>query len=175
MNKFNLGQAVSVLANVGVLAGLLLVAIQISQSTEIAKAQLENDYYLADMQLELAMMGDSPAASWTKAVYAPDEITEQDAAVLDRYFNFGLIQAKRLRQMQQLGLAEDELLAEQVKYLEWHLGNEPGRRWWAQYRADDPHDEIVKLVDQALATADYTQNRTTIDALLPAADKTGVR
>jgi hypothetical protein len=128
---------------------------------------LENDYYLADMQLELAMMGESPVASWVKAVYTPDEIATHDAAVLDRYFNYGLIQAKRLRKMQQLGLAGEELLAEQVNYLAWHLGNEPGRRWWAQYRTDEPGDEIVPLVDRALATADYSQNRKYLDVLLP--------
>jgi len=169
MNKTDLGRAVSVLANIGVLAGLLLVAIQISQSTDIARAQLENDYYLADMQLELAMMGDSPVESWLKAVYAPDEMTPRDAAVLDRYFNFGLVQVRRLRQMQQLGLAEDDVLAEQVNYLEWHLGNEVGRRWWAQYRRDDPDDEIVKLVDRALSTANYRQNREFLDGLLRSA------
>lgn len=166
MKKFDLSQIISVLANVGVLAGLLLVAIQISQSTDIAKAQLENDYYLADMQLELAMMGDSPATSWVKAVYAPNELTQQDAAILDRYFNFGLVQANRLRQMQRLGLAEDKLLADQVDYLAWHLGNEAGRRWWAQYRSDDPDDEIVQLVDKALSATDYRENRAYLDALL---------
>lgn len=170
MKRINLGQTVSVLANLGVLAGLLLVAIQIGQSTEIAKAQLENDYYLADMQLELAMMGESPVNSWIKAVYTPDEIAREDAAVLDRYFNYGLIQAKRLRKMQLLGLADDALVAEQVTYLVWHLGNEPGRRWWVQYRSDDPDDEIVQLVDRALATADYSENRKYIDALLPPVD-----
>lgn len=167
MKKIGLGQMFSVLANIGVLAGLLLVAIQISQSSEIARAQLENDYYLADMQLELAMMGDDPLESWVKAVYSPDEITRHDAAVLDRYFNFGMVQVRRLRQMQQLGLAENEVLAEQVNYLEWHLGNEAGRRWWARYKADDPDGEIVKLVDQAMSTADYSQNREFLDALLP--------
>lgn len=166
MKKFDLGQAFSVLANIGVLAGLLLVAIQISQSTEIAKAQLENDYYLADMQLELAMMGDTPVNSWVKAVYTPDELTREDAAVLDRYFNYGLIQAKRIRQMQLLGLAEDDVLARQVSYLEWHLGNEAGRRWWAHYRTDESDEEIVQLVDQALKNADYAQNRKFLDALI---------
>lgn len=167
MKKIGIGQAFAVLANIGVLAGLVLVAVQISQNSEIARAQLENDYYLADMQLELAMMGDAPLASWIKAVYSPDEITRQDAAVLDRYFNFGLVQVRRLRQMQKLGLAQDEVLAEQVKYLEWHLGNEVGRRWWAHYRRDEPNDEIVKLVDEALSGVGYGQNREFIDALLP--------
>jgi hypothetical protein len=171
MKKIELGQAISILANIGILAGLILVAIQINQSTQIAKAQLENDYYLADMQLELAMMGDTPVAAWIKAVYAPDDITQSDAAVLDRYFNFGLVQIRRLRQMQQLGLADEQLLAQQVKYLEWHLGNEIGRRWWAQYSADDPNDEIVRLIDEALGTADYSQNREFLDVLLAPANQ----
>jgi len=170
MKKIGLGQMFSLLANIGVLAGLLLVAIQISQNSEIARAQLENDYYLADMQLEIAMMGDDPLDSWIKAVYSPNEITRHDAAVLDRYFNFGLVQVRRLRQMQQLGLAEDEVLEQQVSYLEWHLGNEVGRRWWTHYRADDPDDEIVQLVDRALSSADYSQNRQFLDALLPSAE-----
>jgi hypothetical protein len=64
--KFDLGRLVSTVANLGVLVGLLLVAVQISQSTDIARAQLANDYYLADMQLELSMMGESPVDAWTK-------------------------------------------------------------------------------------------------------------
>jgi hypothetical protein len=167
MKKISLGQTVSVLANVGVLAGLLLVAIQIDQNTDIARAQLENDYYLADMQLELSMMGEAPAKSWIKAVYSPETITREDAAVLDRYFNFGLVQAERLGQMRKLGLAEDELLAKQVKYLEWHLGNEVGRRWWAQYRTDAADRELVRRVDEALKSADFQQNRDFLDTLLP--------
>lgn len=172
MKKFhfknvNLGQSISTLANVGVLAGLILVAVQISQGTDIARAQLENDYYLTDMQLELAMMGESPVDAWVKAVYSPDEITRTDAAVLDRYFNFGVVQIRRLQQMQKLGLAEDEVLQQQIDYLRWHLGNDVGRRWWAQFKAESPNDDIVQRIDKVLSTDDYVQNRTFIDGLLP--------
>jgi hypothetical protein len=83
-NKVNRWLTLS--ANVGIIAGLILVAIQINQNTQITKAQIANDYYLADMDLELAMMGDDPARSWTKAVYTPDELNNEDAAVIDRYF-----------------------------------------------------------------------------------------
>jgi hypothetical protein len=50
----------TLLANLAVLAGIILVAIQIQQNTDITKAQMANEYYLLDAQLELAMMGDSP-------------------------------------------------------------------------------------------------------------------
>lgn len=166
--KFDLGRFVSTVANLGVLVGLLLVAVQISQSTDIARAQLANDYYLADMQLELSMMGESPVDSWTRAVHTPDDITPHDAAVLDRFFNYGLVQVRRLQQMQQLGLAESGVLDQQIRYLEWHLGNEVGRRWWAQYKSEEPEDEIVRMIDKVLSTADYDQNRRYMDALMKA-------
>jgi hypothetical protein len=44
-------------ANIGVLSGLILVALQINQNSEIAKAQLANDYYLADEELVLDRVG----------------------------------------------------------------------------------------------------------------------
>lgn len=167
MKRIDLVQTVSLLANIGVLAGLILVAIQIGQNTDIARAQLENDYYLADMELELAMMGDAPVDAWLKAVYTPAEITPGDAAVLDRYFNYGMVQLRRLDRLQQIGLADSDVLAQQVEYLGWHLGNEVGQRWWANYRNDEPDDPLVQRVDAAILAAAADQNRTFLDALLP--------
>ena len=96
MNSDQIGRWLTLAANVGVIAGLILVAVQINQNTAITKAQIANDYYIADMTLELAMMGENPADSFNKAVYAPDEITTADAVVLDRYFNYGMVQIQRL-------------------------------------------------------------------------------
>ena len=87
MDSSEVNTWLTLVANVGLLIGLILVALQIRQNTEITRAQVANDWYLADMQLELAMMGENPATSWIKAVYTPDELTPQDAAILDRYFN----------------------------------------------------------------------------------------
>jgi hypothetical protein len=154
-------------ANVGVIAGLILVAVQINQNTQITKAQIANDYYLADMDLELAMMGDDPARSWTKAVYTPDELNNEDAAVIDRYFNYGLVQIQRLIKMHELGLA-DEDWEDRIAYLDWHLGNEVGRRWWAHSKDSFP-DEFIQKVDEILAVGDYKRNRDLLDAMMPAA------
>ena len=154
--------------NVGVLSGLILVAIQINQNTAITKAQLANDYYLADMQLELAMMGDEPVKSWIKAVYAPDDFSQEDAAIVDRYFNFGLIQIQRMEKMYELGLA-DEDWADRIIWLQWHLGNEIGRRWWA-YERDLYPEKFANMVDDAMAAEGYQRNRRLLDSMLPQAE-----
>ena len=165
MDTDKVNRGLTLAANVGVLGGLILVAFQINQNTQIAKAQITNDYYLADMELELAMMGDNPAISWTKAVYTPNDLTKEDAAVIDRYFNYGLVQIQRLQKMHELGLAGDDW-ENRIDYLSWHLGNEVGRRWWAYMKIGAP-DEFVQTVDEILAPRDHSGNRDLLDAMMP--------
>ena len=167
-DKFNHGLTLA--ANVGVLAGLILVAFQIHQNTEITKAQITNDYYLADMQLELAMMGDNPAVSWTKAIYTPDDLTNLDAAVVDRYFNYGIVQIRRLQKMHELGLADNDWES-RIGYLNWHFGNEVGRRWWA-YNKDGFSNDFVETVDEILAQGEYGHNQALLDSLMPQSNAT---
>jgi hypothetical protein len=44
MKKIDVGQSLTLLANVGVLAGLLLLVYELNQNREITKAQLRSDY-----------------------------------------------------------------------------------------------------------------------------------
>ena len=166
MDSKKIGRWLTLAANIGVIAGLVLVAVQINQNTEIMKAQIANDYYLADMALELAMMGEDPAHSWSKAVYTPDELTSKDAVILDRYFNYGLVQIHRLQEMDEMGMAH-EGWQERINYLNWHLGNEAGRRWWEQVKSGYS-DDFRTQVDAILADNNFESNRETIDALMPA-------
>jgi hypothetical protein len=50
-------------SNLAVVIGLALVGMQIYQNTDLAKAQLANDFYLMDMEFALSVMGDTPAES----------------------------------------------------------------------------------------------------------------
>jgi hypothetical protein len=150
-------------ANVGVLIGLILVALQIRQNTAITRAKVINEWYMADMQLELAMMGDNPAASWVKAIYSPDALDALDAAVVDRYYNYGLVQVQRLQRMYELGVA-DEQWKERAAYLRWHLGSPGGQRWWRHFRGNCS-PEFAAMVDEMLADGEFRMNRDALDAL----------
>ena len=155
----------TMLVNLSVLAGIVLVAIQIQQNTDITKAQMANEYYLLDAQLELTMMGESPALSLEKAIYFPYELNQEDAVILDRYFNFGILQLQRIRKMIELGVADEELYQERARYLKWHLGNEAGRRWWNQYAVGEPN-ELSRDIETVLADSNFQINKEVLDALL---------
>lgn len=62
MDLAHLNSWLGIAANVGVVVGLVLVAVQIRQNSNLTRAQVANDWFLADMQLELSMMGENPAA-----------------------------------------------------------------------------------------------------------------
>mgnify|MGYP001263253919 FL=1 len=155
----------TMLVNLSVLAGIVLVAIQIQQNNDMTKAQMANEYYLLDAQLELTMMGESPALSLEKAIYFPDELNQEDVVILDRYFNFGILQLQRIRKMIELGVADEELYQERARYLIWHLGNEAGRRWWNQYALGEPN-ELSRDIETVLADSNFQINKEVLDALL---------
>ena len=160
-----LNRRFTMLVNLSVLAGIVLVAVQIQQNTDITKAQMANEYYLLDAQLELTMMGESPAQSLEKAIYFPDELNQEDAVILDRYFNFGILQLQRIRKMIELGVADEELYQERVGYLRWHLGNEAGRRWSTQYVLGEPN-ELYRDIETVLSGSDFQINKQVLDAML---------
>lgn len=147
-----------------VIISLIYVARQISQNNNIAKAQIINDFYLADMQLELSMMGEEPIKPWVKAVLSPDDLTPEEVAILDRYFNYAFIQLARLQKMSELGLATEEW-ADSVNTARWQLGNDIGKRWWANSK-DDYSEEFQAMVDEALVPTDPNPNMRMINSLL---------
>ena len=155
----------TMLVNLSVLAGIVLVAIQIQQNTDITKAQMANEYYLLDAQIELTMMGESPALSLEKAIYFPYELNQEDDVILDRYFNFGILQLQRIQKMIELGVADEELYQERAGYLIWHLGNEAGRRWWNQYALGEPN-ELSRDIETVLAGSNFQINKEVLDAML---------
>ena len=156
-----------------VIFSLIYVARQISQNSNIAKAQIINDFYLADMELELSMMGEEPIKPCVKAVLSPDELTPEEVAILDRYFNYAFIQLARLQKMNELGLATEEW-ADSVKTARWQLGNDIGKRWWANSK-DGYSEEFQSMVDEALDPTDPNPNMRMINSLIqPNQSKNGL-
>lgn len=62
MDISKLGNWLQVGANVGILAGLILVSIQISENTRISKVELTARSFEIAMQHDLTKMGENPPA-----------------------------------------------------------------------------------------------------------------
>ncbi len=75
-----LGQWLQVSANIGILAGLILVGLQINQNTELMRLSFysaEEDGYL---MMGATTSGETLAAAWAKAIEEPESLTRNEPA-----------------------------------------------------------------------------------------------
>ncbi len=81
-----------IVANLGLIGGLVLVAVQIQQTRDLARLQLQLEGTLAFQQIEIAMLGDRPAEAWAKSIRAPESLSPTELKIIDSW----LIQFKLL-------------------------------------------------------------------------------
>ena len=152
MDTQKLSHWVSILSNVGLLTGLVLVAIQINQNTNLARIDMVSRNYESSMMFGLAMMGEDPAAAWSKAALDPDSLTDHDLTRIQFMVDFWWNYHDRLDYLEENGLAQENW----TDALDYHAsqtygGNRAAAAVWEYWlRSPNPGDrnadwkEIVK-------------------------------
>ena len=85
MNLDRLNQWLMLAANVGVIAGFVLLAAQMKQNTEALALQNRNDAGHGGMTIDLGAMGDGVYATATTAILQPSSLTEAQVYQLYLY------------------------------------------------------------------------------------------
>ena len=150
MDSSRLNNWLSIGGNLGLLAGLVLVAFQISQNSELTRIQLVHDSWLANQMMQLALAGENPSASWAKAIVAPETMTDEDLVVLDWIMKANWSRAARIDAMEDLGLQTFNPQAPALVTVEEYLGNAFGKAWWDTGRRF-PIPRVEQVVQLELA------------------------
>ena len=87
MESSKVGYWLQVGANLGLMAGLVMVAIQINQTSELTKDRLYFDRWEEHFNLGYATLGENPQEIIAKAKTAPQELTHADLEVISNYLN----------------------------------------------------------------------------------------
>lgn len=141
-------------ANIGVLAGLLLVILEINQNTQLARAAYRSEGNVVTNQIWATVMGDRVADVLEKSVASPGEITHSDFIVLDAYLFPSLNMIYRDYQLAQEGLYEAaDWKASVDLYVHWYLANPFGKAWWEEEAREFFPAEFATYVDRQLALA----------------------
>lgn len=85
-----------------------MVAIQINQSSQIAKADIQSRSYELAMQFNIARMGENPNAVFAKAATHPDDLNDEELLVLSNAAYFWINYDSHTATMVALGMAESE-------------------------------------------------------------------
>ena len=83
MKKIDLGQIITILANIGVIVGIAFLAVEINQGNRLARLQMRND--IAESIVAISLAGGDPAsAQLLVRAQDPASLTPEERVMLDR-------------------------------------------------------------------------------------------
>ncbi len=155
-------------ASLGLIAGLLLLAVEIRQTRDLTGLQMRLERDDAFQQTELAMLGEEPAVAWAKSVRDPSSLSDAEAKVVDSYLVNLLFLYTRFARMEEAGLVDLSQLELSIRSSAWlYFGNPFARRWWRNDRKMGGWDpDIVRILDEEIARLDSGSSERWLNGLL---------
>ena len=147
MSWDRVNQVLQVVSNVGVVAGLVLVAAQMNQTTEAIRLQNYQTATSEFIGLNLAAMGDTGYAAQTAALLRPSEMTEEQVQqywnYVDTVMNLALNQWSAL----QSGQATESDWSESRRAVCFALNNPAARVIWDSYKGSGYPQRFIDEID----------------------------
>ncbi|MBV1930837.1 MAG: hypothetical protein KUG71_03895 [Porticoccaceae bacterium] len=138
-------------ANVGILAGLILVAVQIEQNSELVRMQLVNDGNLASNQLWVSATGEKPLEALAKSIENPEELTFAEFLVVDLFLFSNMNLLYRNYELAREGIFDENEWQASVEALApYFIANKFGRIWWREEASAFFSPEFSAFVNKQL-------------------------
>ena len=156
MDSNKLANWLQVVASIGLLGGLVLVGLQIKQNSNLLRVQLTYEESRRYTEIEVAMLGEDPAAVWEKSLLEPAELTLREQRIMEAYIWLAVENWRAAYKVSGFGLMGDEW-RERVQMDTLIFLNSPyARAVWKQMSESVP-GEIVDLVNGLLAQDSFNQ------------------
>ena len=153
MNLDALNKWLTLLANFGVIGGLVLIAVQMNFNTETIRLQNAVELNRGIAAGELAFMGDSAHIAYATALFHPAELTEAQVGQVWAYINNTMMSAQNTWLAYNDGLASEESWGYAKRVAAGYAGFRVGRMWWESTKTNyDP--DFVKAIDDELVGSD---------------------
>ena len=94
--------------NVGILLGLVIVALQMKQNSDLLGAQLVYEESDRVISTQVAAMGENPASVWAKALDDPQSLNLEEQVVVEAYIFTAVERWRALYRLTERGLFDQE-------------------------------------------------------------------
>jgi hypothetical protein len=160
MNSDKVNKWLTLVANVGILIGLVLVGFEIRQNSDLLRLQFINDDLLAVAESDVSMLGDDPSAVMARSILSADEMTYADFRIVDAYLTGKMELLVRRYQLGKEGILDEDAWKTTGFAYSWFFGNRFAQLWWKHegrvVYSDTP--ELVEHVDQVVSTLGVTDS-----------------
>lgn len=98
---------IQIITGLGVIAGLVLVAMELQQSRDLVEAQLEAEGFLSYQESRLSIMGENFAATYAKACFDPTNLTDAELVQMEAFIDANVMLVARARAYSEIGGSSD--------------------------------------------------------------------
>ena len=168
MNWDRTNQFLQIGANLALLAGLILVGVQISETNRITNAQFIADDYATTMSTYELIIGESLSEALGKAQVNSVDLTNENLVVVHAYLAREWYRSVRDRAISETGYTDVNFELDVTEWAFSNLGNETALRWWTlnQNGMLNLYPELREAVNERIAGQGEThknfhQRRTT--------------
>lgn len=150
MKANNWPQAIT---NLGIIAGLVLVGVQMKQNTDLLKMQLLYEESRRIIEQESQYIGENAAEVWAKSLTAPQDLGLAERRIIEALLWSYAEQLRSTRQLAELGLLDDNEWRLRVRAeAPFMFGNPYGRAWWKSYSEDNSSlpEDLIDAVNELL-------------------------
>jgi hypothetical protein len=153
MNVGRIGNWLQVSANLGILAGLVLVGFQMQQNSDLLRTQLSYQESSRYIQNEQVMWGENPAEVWAKSIESPSDLTLAEQRIVESILWVNVEEWRAAYRLSKIGLLGNEWKERVTGQAGYMLGNDYGRAWWKSSTEGEPSNEFVETVNSVLAAS----------------------
>jgi hypothetical protein len=167
MKSERLNSWLQIASNLGLIAGLVLVAVQIQQTRDLTRLQMQLDRVAAYQQMEQGLLGEEPGVAWAKSIRDPTSLSDAEVKSIDSFLINQVKHWDWLVTMENAGLEELGALERSVREEAWfYFGNPFAKRWWVSMRDPGKWDpDLVRLLDAQIAKLGDDVNARWLDEM----------
>ena len=154
LNKLN--DWLQVIANLGIVIGIVLVLVQMNQNEDLLRANILNQYHDSYTSYEASFAGENLPAIWEKSLLEPENLSLAEMRALEAVTFVPLLRWINLYRQSKAGILGDLDWKEEVQMdATWYFDNTYARAWWENF-ANQMHDsgylpdEVFELVEKGL-------------------------
>ena len=149
----NLNTRLQILASVGVIIGLFIVAYELKQTKDLAQAQIMDQTYTDLRNGYQNLMGENPASSITKACTNPSELSPEDIVILSAHLSEQYVQIIRWYKLEEVADFGIEWKVAGIDPYRTILSTQFGRAWFTRAKEFWP-SELAAYGDELLESND---------------------
>lgn len=149
MNQNKLSGWLQVLANVGIVVGLLLVGVQLKQNSDLLKTQMLYEESSRAIGIETLVVGERGAETWAKSINQPENLDLAEQRIIEALLWSFVEQLRGAYILYQQGLLDEEEWQRRINSdSAFYLANNYGRVWWDNY--SDGNENFPQAVIEAV-------------------------